>query len=264
MTVLKVIRPDVLGARRSELLAQWHSAAPFPLVVIDNFANDAVLNRITKQFPDPDSLNKSRDFIFAKNKFEKNGFSALSSEMSDLYDDLVSSEFSAFLSEMCGTKLFVDPAFHGGGLHMGGAGSFLDMHADFNVHPLHEDWLRELNILLYLNEGWHPDWGGQLKLRHKETGATREVEPLFNRAVIMLTKDHTLHGYDPLQFPEGRYRKSIATYAYSLIPQGEHIVPRTTVWESDQSMFRRMIGPMIPTLIRIKSRFLGSGSARNQ
>jgi 2OG-Fe(II) oxygenase superfamily len=264
MNPFKVINADAIGAKREQLIAGWKTAQPFPLIVIDNFANEAVLQRICDQFPNPESLNKSRDFIFAKNKFEKNGLATLSLEMSDLYDDLMSVEFAEFISSVYGKTIFIDPGFHGNGLHMGGAGSFLDMHADFNVHPLHEDWLRELNILLYLNEGWKPEWGGQLKLRHKATNASCEIKPLFNRAVIMLTKDFTLHGYDPLSFPKGRYRKSIATYAYSMIPHGNHVRPRTTAWESDQSLFRRLVGPFVPALIRLKNQLLGSGSSHNR
>lgn len=264
MPAFKIIDGSIVSSRRQEIIEQWNAATPFPLVIIDNFADASRLQRLADQYPDPESLKKSRDFIFAKNKFEKNQFAALSHEMSDLYDDIVSPAFQRFLSELYGRNVFVDPDFHGGGLHMGGAGSFLDMHADFNVHPLHQDWLRELNVLLYLNVGWQPAWGGQLKLRHKHTGQSREIEPLFNRCVIMLTKDFTLHGYDQLHFPQGRYRKSVATYAYSHISSEEKIVPRTTMWASEKSWLRRQIGPLVPAAVRIKNRLFGSGSTRNR
>ena len=38
------------------------------------------------------------------------------------------------------------------------------------------------------------------------------IEPIFNRAVIMFTRDFTLHGYDSINFPEGTFRNSIAAY----------------------------------------------------
>lgn len=184
--------------------------------------------------------------------------------MNLIYQELISDRFCKFLKSITGLNVFVDPDFHGGGLHSGGAGSYLDMHADFNVHPLHRDWIRELNILLYLNEGWEPSWGGQLKLRHRGTSEKREVEPLFNRCVVMLTKAHTLHGYDPIQFPEGRYRRSIAAYAYSKAGPEDVLKPRSTVWISDLSIVRRALGPATLQIVKLKNRIFGSGSTRNR
>src|ERR1700681_224668 len=59
---------------------------------------------------------------------------------------------------------------------------------------------RELRILclhphyeLYrLESGWQPQYMGQLKLRHRKTGRSAEVAPLFNRCVIMHMRDCTL------------------------------------------------------------------------
>jgi len=203
-----------LDREASHFREQWQSARPFEYVVIDGFGDPDKIERICQQFPDPSTLNKSRDYIFAKAKYEKNNFAAISDDFKEIYDELLSERFCGFLRFVTGLPLFVDPDFHGGGLHSGGAGSYLDMHADFNVHPLHSNWIRELNILLYLNDGWDSSWGGQLKLRHAGTGESNEVEPLFNRCVIMLTKRHTLHGYDKINFPADKYRRSIAAYAY--------------------------------------------------
>ena len=38
---------------------------------------------------------------------------------------------------------------------------------------------RNLNVLLYLNQSWKPDYKGELKLRHKVTGAACAMAPLF-------------------------------------------------------------------------------------
>lgn len=247
-----------------EFKEQWRTARPFELIVIDDFADPVILADIHRQFPDPITLNKSRDYFFAKEKYEKNDFSVISREMRLLRDELLSDRFRLFLQNVTGMSLFMDPEFHGGGLHSGGDGSYLDMHADFNVHPLHGDWIRELNILVYLNEGWEPTWGGHLKLRNAETGEVGAVEPLFNRCVVMLTKAHTLHGYDPISFPKGRYRRSIAAYAYSLAKVGDIQEPRSTLWVSDQSRVRRALGPAVLQLVRFKNKIFGSGSSRNR
>ena len=74
------------------------------------------------------------------------------------------------------------------------------MHADFSRHPVERTWIRELNILLYCNNGWMPDWGGRLDLEHLISGKTESIDPIENRLVIMLTKSHTLHGYKLFPF----------------------------------------------------------------
>ena len=48
------------------------------------------------------------------------------------------------------------------------------MHVDFNIHPEHPEWLRTLNILVYLTKDWDPEWGGQLLLKSSATGPKPE------------------------------------------------------------------------------------------
>jgi hypothetical protein len=259
-----VVNFEALEQGEARHAAEWASAKPFELLVVDGFCRPEGAEAVLDSFPDPTSLNRSRDYMFAKAKFEKNKFADLSDAMGALHGDLLSERFQRWLTKVTGRSMFVDPEFHGGGLHSGGQGSFLDMHADFNVHPLHPDWVREVNILLYLNPGWEPAWGGQLKLRDARTGATREIEPRFNRCVVMLTKDHTLHGYDPISFPAGRYRRSVAAYGYSQMAAGERLVPRSTVWKSERSVVRRALAPVVLRLVGLKNRVLGSGSVGNR
>ena len=51
-------------------------ASPIEHIVIDNFCELAPLERALNSIPDPEVVgaNKSRDYIFAKNKFEKSDF----------------------------------------------------------------------------------------------------------------------------------------------------------------------------------------------
>ena len=186
-------------------------------VVVDNFIKIDSIDKLLEEIPNPVNagINKSRDYFFAKNKYEKSGFSNYGHFLAELEKDLLSDRFQSLLSFVTGEKVFIDPEFHGGGLHQGGVGSFLNMHADFNYHPFKKNWFRNLNILIYLNPDWKEEYGGQLKLRHKSSGESFEIEPLLNRCVIMFTRDYTLHGYDEIFFPEGTYRRSIAAYAYS-------------------------------------------------
>lgn len=255
-----------LDSERGALAAAFKTAKPFEHVVIDDFCDVSALERLVEALPDPSkgNINLSRDYMFAKNKYEKSGFKDLSPEFSEIYEDLMSEKFQSFLREVTGEQVFVDPEFHGGGIHQGGEGSFLDMHVDFNMHPLQKSWFRNLNILLYLNKGWQKQYHGELKIRHREhADSTTLIEPLFNRCVIMFTRDYTVHGYDAINFPAGSYRRSIAAYAYTLTDaEPDH---RTTVWLPEQGgAAKKVIGKHWPALVRVKNALFGSSTAKNK
>ena len=57
--------------------------------------------------------------------------------------------------------------------------SFLDMHLDFNYHPLNHNWWREMNLLLYLMKTGSLNTG-YLKLRDLRTDETSELDVNFN------------------------------------------------------------------------------------
>ena len=248
-----------------ELSDKFNTANPIPYVVIDRFADENKLHHILDTFPVPgtNKINKSRDYIFARNKYEKANFKEVSLECDEIYQDFMSERFQKIICAITKQDVFVDPEFHGGGIHQGGEGSFLDMHVDFNYHPLQENWFRNLNILLYLNPGWKPEYGGQLKLKHTITGDYAEIEPLFNRCVIMFTRDYTLHGYDPISFPSGKFRRSIATYAYNIDPNPQN--QRSTLWIPETtSPLKKMLGQYWPNLVKAKSAVFGSATAKNK
>jgi hypothetical protein len=261
-----MIHFEALENNLATLRGKFLSNLPFPHIVIDDFTDAGRLHAALADIPGPESaqINKSRDYIFAKNKFEKSNFKELSPDLSEIYHDLVSDRFQAILKAITAEDVFVDKEFFGGGIHQGGKESFLDMHTDFNYHPVEKLWFRNLNILLYLNKDWKPEYRGQLKLRHSKTGKAAEIEPLFNRCVIMYTRDYTLHGYDKINFPEGAYRRSIATYAYTLHDQG-HESYRSTTWKPEGgSVLKKLIGANWPTLVNIKNSLFGIGTKNNR
>ncbi|MDB9916166.1 2OG-Fe(II) oxygenase [Pseudomonadales bacterium] len=258
---------DLLESNISKLKNQFQSAIPFEHIVIDNFCDSDSLEKALMQLPDPEisGLNRSRDLMFAKNKFEKSEFEQFGPELAQLKSDLLSDRFRKILVNITGQDLFVDPNFHGGGLHLGGTGSFLNMHADFNYHPSNPSWFRNINILLYLNKNWNKSYGGELKLRdgRENDGEVKLIEPLFNRAVIMFTREYTLHGYDVTSFPKGIYRSSVAAYGYT--KQDAESSVRTTIWHPENSgILKTFIGKHMPKFVRVKSFVFGSGTKRNK
>ncbi|MEY4427945.1 MAG: hypothetical protein RLZZ182_634 [Pseudomonadota bacterium] len=240
---------------------------PFPLLVLDDFLPLDVANGVLSEIKANQDFQKSNDYIFAKNKFESPRIENLGPFGAQIRDFLLSPDFASAISDMFGHTLFVDPEFIGGGLHRGGEGSFLDMHADFNLHPAHRRWIRELNLLLYLNKDWQPEYGGCLELLDPRTGQSASVEPRFNRMVLMLTKDYTLHGYKPLHFPKGTFRTSIAAYAYSEARSDEEVasLKTTTTWVPDDGgAVKAMVAKVTPQLVTLKQRLLGSATARKK
>jgi Rps23 Pro-64 3,4-dihydroxylase Tpa1-like proline 4-hydroxylase len=120
------------------------------------------------------------------------------------------------LVTLTGLQLLPDPEYVGGGVHEVLPGGLLDVHADFNLHPrtgLH----RRVNLLLYLNEGWHDEWGGHLELWERDMSRCgKRIAPVFNRGVLLLIDDTAFHGHpQPLACPEGISRLAFATYFYT-------------------------------------------------
>jgi 2OG-Fe(II) oxygenase superfamily len=257
-----MINLDFLEANKEKLRSDYLLAKPFPYLIIDNFCDPSKIDKVYNSIPELN--NKSRDYMFAKNKFEKSNYRELGDEFNELYTELSSSRMNEFLSFIANEEVFVDPDNHGGGLHQGKKNSFLDMHLDFNYHPLKKGWYRNMNLLLYLNKDWKPEYKGHLKLLDRRTGEEKEIEVLFNRMIIQQTRNYTLHGYDQTNFPENKYRTSIATYAYTIHRQLIE-KPRTTDWfvKEDQP-FKSMVASVYGPAVKIKNMLLGSGTARNK
>ena len=259
-----MINFSFLEKNKEELKTLYYQNKPFPHLVIKDICDINKIEKLYSQIPDLD--NKSRDYMFAGNKFEKSNYSTLGSLFKELQEDLRSKKMNSFLSYLTNKNTFVDPNNHGGGLHQGKKNSFLDMHLDFNYHPINKNWWREMNLLLYLNKDWKPEYKGQLRLRDLRTDEVAELSVNFNTLVIQQCGDYTLHGYDQTNFPEGIYRTSIATYAFT-----EHVrqlyPPRTTDWFPDKESdgtFKKLLGRNFHKIVSVKNKFFGSGTAKNQ
>ncbi len=133
-----------------------------------------------------------------------------------IFAELRSPQFVQWLAGVTQIPALVpDPDLHGGGLHQGPDGSYLDVHADFNIHP-QSGLYRRLNLLVYLNPRWEPQWQGYLELWSRDMQQCRQsIEPILNRCLIMETHDYAFHGYKELRLPAGVTRKSLASYYYS-------------------------------------------------
>lgn len=201
-----------------ELASSYRDARPFPHVVIENFLDAELLRTVADSFP-PTNGKRYFDRSQERLKYQFHANESSSGLVRNLFAELNGRAFLGFLEEMTGIRgLISDPYLDGGGLHLTRPGGHLGIHADFNLHgPMHVE--RRLNLLVYLNEDWLPEYGGALELWDRQMkGCMKKVEPLLGHAVIFTTNLDSFHGHpDPLQCPAHRDRRSIATYYYTAL-----------------------------------------------
>lgn len=214
------------------LAARYREASPFPHIAIDDFVDAAVLRRLLTEFPGSDG----RDYFDREQerlKFQYHPGSVEGALVKNFLAELNSEAFLSFLEEMTGIGgLIPDPYYLGGGLHETKRGGHLGVHADFNIHNRMK-LVRRLNLLIYLNDDWSPEYGGELELWDRAmTKCEVKVSPLMARAVVFNTDLDSFHGHpDPLTCPPERSRRSIATYYYTATEEGIDNLPnRTTVF----------------------------------
>jgi Rps23 Pro-64 3,4-dihydroxylase Tpa1-like proline 4-hydroxylase len=233
------LEPDIdncsLTGFVNQYAAAYKLAKPFPHVVIDNFANSDVLEAVLDEFPTESHPAWHRMYKQdLQSKFACNLPEYLGPMTRAFLNYLNAREVVNFLSALTGIEgLIPDPHLAGGGLHEIRRGGLLRVHADFNWHrQLRLD--RRINLLLYLNKDWRPEWGGQLQLwDDKMSQCYQRIDPIFNRCVIFNTTDRSYHGHpDPLQCPAEQRRRSIAMYYYT---NGR---PAEEVNESHETLFQ--------------------------
>ncbi len=208
------------NSRLPELSRKYQQAAPYPHIVLENFLDPGILDDCIAEF---NTLNETDGWINYKHYNEKkrglNKLDLLPPAIAGTINELNSTEFLEFLSTLTGIKdLQKDDRLEGGGIHQSGRGGFLNIHADFTVHPHHRNWQRRVNVLVYLNKGWKEEWGGKLELWDTQMKACEtKVLPVFNRCVIFNTDADSYHGHpEPMTCPEDVFRRSIALYYYTI------------------------------------------------
>lgn len=204
---------DLAVARRGD----YRAARPFPHIVLDDFLPEEMLDAVLEEFPAPGGEGWIRFQSENERKLASVGDEGMGDHTRHLLAQFNSAAFIDFLQDLTGIAgLVPDPYFAGGGMHQIVRGGHLNVHVDFNRHPV-TGLDRRLNVLLYLNRGWRAEWGGALELwsgdmAHRE----QQITPMFNRLVVFSTTEESYHGHPhPLACPRDRTRRSLALYYYS-------------------------------------------------
>jgi hypothetical protein len=217
----RYVSSAVSGAA-DELGERFRTARPFPHVVIDDFLTPAFRQAICEfpDFEDGASLNEDGR---PGGKSTQEKVRALGPAFEQMDDLMKAPAFLRLVERITGVrKLRYDPWYFGGGTHENRAGQDLDPHVDFNYHPITRQH-RRLNLIVYLNQDWHDEWGGSLQLHRNpyvepDQDEIVTVTPLMNRCVIFETSERSWHGFQRISPPAGKSglsRRSFAVYFYT-------------------------------------------------
>jgi hypothetical protein len=224
--------PERLSQLAEQHRTAYRKARPFPHAVLDNFLPEAALDQVLAEFPGPGEAIWRQFDSNQERKLASTDARLMGPVTAGLLVELNGAPFLDFLRDLTGIPgLVPDPHFFGGGLHQIEPDGFLEVHADFKLHPTTR-LERRLNLLLYLNRGWRREWRGALELWNRDlTRCVARIEPTWNRCVIFTTTDSSFHGHPaPLACPPGTTRKSLALYYYS-VPAGRDSEDHNTLFQ---------------------------------
>lgn len=214
-----VLDLDALQARAEGLADAYRHGAPYPHIVIDDLLRPEAIATAIEEFPAPDAPHWNTYLHPNERKYAARDAATWGPSLQAVLAELNSPEFVTFLEQLTGIDgLVPDELLEGGGLHQSVAGGFLNIHADFTAHPQRHNWQRRVNLLLYLNETWNPQWGGELEFWSRDMQrCEKRIAPIANRAVIFTTDPESYHGHpDPMRCPPGVARKSLALYYFTI------------------------------------------------
>lgn len=214
----ELFSPETIG----DLSKQFHNSLPFKHLVIDNFLHPDFADSIRMGFPNIDDMKTHYSGINEK-KAEDNDFSKLDDNFTILHQHLATPAFKQWLTAVTAIgPLHTASDRLGHGLHQGGDRSFLDIHVDYNIHPITK-LQRRINLLIFFNPVWEINWGGYLDLWDAKTKKTgQSIAPLHNRAVIFECSEISYHGYSRIKVTQKITRKSFYQYYFTTAAKDVH------------------------------------------
>lgn len=221
-----------------DIVDEFREAQPFSHVVIDNFFNEEVADKLSEEFPDYNDPKINNHHSALEDKRTYNSWDRFPPCTYRAFMAFGREEFLGRLKSMVGHyDLHLDYGLNGGGWHMHTRGGNNNVHLDYNLHPKLK-MQRKLNIIVYLTKDWKKEWGGGLELwshdeeKNQPLKCEKVVDNIYNRAIIFDTTQNSWHGLpNYINCPEGVVRKSIAAY---------YVQPAPTVSEN---RYRALFSP---------------------
>ena len=216
--MVSVLSPQNYIRSSSAVRKSFLNAEPFPYLVLDNFLDTEIANKLLAEHKSQGGSKKWGAYNhFNERKSGITKYDMMGETTKAVIDELSSKSFLNWLENVTGIKELVsDPDLDGGGLHMIEKGGFLNVHVDFLAHTTKRNWSRQLNLLIYLNKDWDSNWNGALEFWDKSMSKPiQKIQPLFNRCVIFNTCEGSYHGHpNPLSCPASVQRRSMALYYF--------------------------------------------------
>jgi Rps23 Pro-64 3,4-dihydroxylase Tpa1-like proline 4-hydroxylase len=103
--------------------------------------------------------------------------------------------------EHLGYQVETDPTHHGGGLHVTEPGGWLNVHLDYDRHPIVPRTRRALNLIAFLNPEWKESYGGALILCASGGTPFKRVYPAPGRLFAFEVSDVSYHGVEQVTGP---------------------------------------------------------------
>ncbi|MGH8118399.1 MAG: 2OG-Fe(II) oxygenase [Rhodanobacteraceae bacterium] len=209
---------NIAPAKVREIAKEFQSRTPYGYASVGQLFDAAVLAEVAREVEGNLARYPREANIYAS--YRKHRLSVLA-DMPERTRGFIAAlnapPFLSVLSDITGiADLHPDPELRGGGIHAIGRGGYLKLHTDFNWHrglAMH----RRLNLLVYLNQDWQSAWNGAIELWSADARQrVFSLSPRLGHALLFETNDISYHGHpDPLECPEGTFRKSIALYYYT-------------------------------------------------
>jgi hypothetical protein len=189
---------------------------PVPIWIFDDFLPTNIFNTATKEI----------NFISVWTEFSNDYSKSLRKECRNFTDaPLIESLAHSFnsnktikwIEELTGISgLIPDPHYLGGGLCRLSSQNKLDLHTDFPWN----DRLRlnrKVNLILYMNERWDTEWGGDLEFWNNEkTRCVQKISPLPNRLALWIYEPNLIHGVpQALSCPYDVCRNNLILFYYT-------------------------------------------------
>jgi len=237
---------------------EYQSGEPYHHICIDNFLPIEIAEKVRAEALE--QRRKEAEFSSAQEHLKASyNPDSLPLYTRSVFNALNSESFLQFLEEMTGIpNLIPDPYYKGAGIHRTETGGYLGIHADFNHHK-QMNLERRLNILIYLNPGWKPEYGGAFEIWTKDMNTrVAQFPPYMNRMCCFSTSSESYHGNpEPVNHPDNQPRLSIALYYYTPTWDDSHVAhstlfrprPGSTDTSANREHRRRMMKMILPPIL---------------
>ena len=210
---LAALIADRLEREKEDLAVAWKASGPVRHVVIDDLLPDDIARAIAAAFPRHDALG-GYDSLKERKRIgvDMDRYDPILKEITFAFQDARVLRATEAITGI--TPLNADANLYSSGLSAMGEGDFLNPHIDNSGNPLLGQY-RRINTLYYVSPEWNPAWGGVLELWDGNRANPKDVEPRFNRLVLMNTNRTSYHSVRPIKGCGDRTRTCVSNYYFS-------------------------------------------------